>query len=212
MTKAQTLLQRAIAELKLTKVGYKELKLPASGHWAAALRLLDELHDQLQPPKPKPRGRVVLGPVTVGGASILDLDLTHITDGFHDGGSRWPALDDGLGHPGRRVIAPERVRITGHGRALRRSGAPNGQSINIAVGASGMEYWIGHIENPAPVGATVAKGGTLGVISANHEAPHVHVGINARKLLGHDLAHHADYTHGAPKIGVQLRAAGYATD
>lgn len=212
MTKAQQILAAAEAELKKTTVGYKALKLPVSGHWASALKLLDDLHHELTPPAPKPRGRVVLGPVIAGGHSILDQDLTHITDGMTDGGSVWPAFDDGVGHPGMKVLAPERLKITGHGQALRRSGRPNGKSINIAIGASGIEYWIGHLEDVAAIGAIVQKGGKIGVISANHEAPHVHFGINARTLLGRDLDHHANYTHGAPKVGVQLRAAGFTTD
>jgi hypothetical protein len=153
--------------------------------------------------------KVNLGPVIPGGQAMLLHDLTHITDGMDAGGSVWPAFDDGIGHPGMAVLAPEALTITGHGHAKRRDGNPNGLSINIAVGASKIEYWIGHLENLAPIGAKIKKGGQIASISPNHEAPHVHFGINALPLIGHDLDHHTDYTHGAPTVGAQLKAAGF---
>jgi len=210
MNRTQQLIDKAVAELKLTRYGYTELKAP-SGHWAAGLKLLAQARATLDPPK-RVQAKVDLGPIVRGGTSILQMDATHVTDGMNLHGSVWPALDDGFGHPGLTVIAPENVRVTGHGHAKRRDGRPNGVSINIAVGDSGIEYWIGHLDTTglAPVGAKVKKGGKLGVITANHEAPHVHLGINACKLLGgKDLLHHNDYTHGAPLIGLQLKNAGH---
>lgn len=200
---ARAHIRKAREELKLTRYGWPKSGKP-TGHMrnvdaelAAALR-------ELEPAKPK----LDLGPILAGGVPLLAFDLTHVTDGMDEHGSVWPALDTGIGHPGIAVIAPELVEVTGHGSAKRRDGTPNGRSINIAVGASGLEYWIGHVEQLAAVGAKVKRGGRLGVISANHEAPHVHVGINGRKLLGHDFAHHTNYSHGAPTIGAQLRNAG----
>ena len=201
---ARAHIRKALEELKLTRYGWPKSNKP-TGHMRNVEVELEAALHELAPAKPK----IDLGPIIAGGRPLLDQDLTHVTDGFDDHGSVWPALDDGIGHPGIVVIAPELVEITGHGRARRRDGNPNGQSLNIAVGASGLEYWIGHLENLAAVGAKVKPGGRLGTISPNHEAPHVHVGINARKVLGHDFAHHTNYTHGAPTIGVQLRSSGH---
>lgn len=194
-------LNAAKAQLRKTTRGYT----PTGVYWREAFALLDQLADDLSvPPAPKvPQ----LGPVVRGGKPILEQDLTHITGGLTAGGSVWPAFDEAIGRPGLTVIAPEAVTVTGHGRARRRDGNPNGQSINLAVGASGIEYWFGHLENLAPVGAKVKKGGRLGTISPNHEAPHVHVGINAKPLIGRDLDHHANYTHGATKVGLDLARA-----
>jgi len=206
-SRAQLLIARAEAELKQTRLGYKQLEGKPSGHWAQALKLLGQASAAAGPPPKPPAPKLNLGPIVKGGVSILLQDLTHVTDGMDAGGSVWPALDDGVGHPGLAVLAPEALTITGHGHAKRRDGKPDGLSINIAVGASKLEYWIGHLADLLPVGTKVRKGQQLATISSNHEAPHVHLGINAIPLLGHDLAHHDNYTHGAPKIGAQLLQA-----
>lgn len=135
------------------------------------------------------------------GKPILEHDLTHATGGLPG----YPAFDDGF-RAGRVVIAPEPMRITRHGRARRRDGNPNGQSV-YATGSSGIRYWFGHVANPSPVGTTVKRGERFATISSNHEAPHLHVGIDARPLIGHELKHHTDYTHGAPTVGAQLTRA-----
>jgi hypothetical protein len=202
--KAQTLIDQALAELKLTKYGWPKTNKP-TGHMENVVTLLGKARASLDPPPKPPKPKVDLGPVIKGGVPILQQDLTHETGGL----TGFPAFDDGIGHPGMVVIAPETVTITGHGHAVRRDGTPNGLSLNLAVGASGIRYWIGHLENLAPIGAKVKKGGQLATISPNHEAPHVHVGIDAAGLIGHELLHHTDYTHGAPTVGAQLKAAGF---
>jgi hypothetical protein len=155
------------------------------------------------PPTPKPP-KVNLGPVINGGKTILDQDLTHRTDGVPG----FAAFDDGIGHPGMAVIAPEALTITDHGSAVRRDGTPDGGSV-YATGSSGIRYWIGHVENRAAIGMKIQKGATFCTISPNHEAPHVHWGLDASALIGHELIHHDDYTHGAPTVGEQLRKAGF---
>lgn len=142
-----------------------------------------------------------LGPVVQGGKSMLRHDLTHVTGGLDD----YPAFDDGFA-AGMEVIAPEALTVTRHSSARRRDGNPNGKAL-YATGESGLLYWFGHIENMAPVGARLAKGERVGVVSANHEAPHVHVGVDGRELLGRQFESHDDYTHGAPTIGSQLEQA-----
>lgn len=168
-------------------------------HWKRAHRELEKLKNGLQP-KPKVPA---LGPVIPGGKTILEQDLTHETGGV----PHHPAFDDAVGRPGLNVLAPESLLVERVGRAARRDGSPNGKSIH-ALGASGIHYWFGHVEDPAPPGTRVGKGRKIGTISANHEAPHVHVGMDGRKLLGGaDFEHHTNYTHGAPTVGAQLLKA-----
>ena len=191
-------LAKARKHLRQTTRGYNE----TGSEWKAALAALDELARDLAPPKP-PSKVPNLGPVVKGGVSLLLQDLTHATGGL-DG---YPALDDGFGHAGLTVIAPEQLTVTRHSSARRRDGRPNGKAF-YATGRSGIRYWFGHVDSPPPVlGKTYRKGAFLAVVSPNHEMPHLHVGIDAKPLIGRELVHHADYTHGAPKIGAQLAKA-----
>lgn len=146
-----------------------------------------------KPPKPKP-AVPNLGPVYVGGQSILHHDLTHETDGLPG----YPAFDDGW-VAGRQVIAPEDMVIT-------RIGSAQGGSSVYATGRSLMRYWFGHVALPSPLGP-VKKGRAFAVISSHESPPHVHVGIDAKPLIGHELIHHTDYSHGAPTVGAQLTKA-----
>lgn len=153
-----------------------------------------------------------LGPFVEGGKSVLEHDLTHPTGGL-DG---YPALDDGW-TAGTPIIAPEPLRVYRASSARRRDGRPNGKAF-YARGVSKIEYWIGHTSDVPPIslrarltkgraGPLVPRGARLTTISANHEQPHGHLGINAKALIGRELEHHTDYTHGATPIGEQLRKA-----
>ena len=142
-----------------------------------------------------------LGPVLRGGRCILDQDLTHPTSGLKG----YPAFDDGFGRAGASVIAPEALEVTKIGSTVRRNGKTNGKSVH-ALGASGIKYWFGHLEQVPKAGDVLGKGAKIGVISPNHEVPHVHVGIDARALIGHELVHKLTYAHGAPSVGLQLKA------
>lgn len=201
MTDKQRLakLKVAVSALKKTKEGYK----PTGPHWRKAMLIFAELEHDLSPSKVP-----ALGPVTRGGKSVLLQDLTHTTGGFPNANSTsvMPAFDDGIGKAGGPVFAPEALTVTRQSSARRRDGNPNGKAF-YATGASGIKYWFGHTDRAPTVGAKFKKGAVMAAISENHEAPHVHVGMDARSLLGHDLAHHTNYTHGAPKVGVQLAAA-----
>lgn len=175
----------------------RALRLLERDRRADAVKVLAGLLRDLEPPAPS--GAPALGPVVPGGRSILLEDLTHETGGLPG----FPAFDAGFGHPGLAVLAPELLTVTKIGRAVRRDGSPDGKSVH-ATGRSGLRYWIGHVENVPAIGAKIAKGKRLATISPNHEVPHVHVGINADSVLGHELEHHTDYTHGAPTLGAQL--------
>ena len=196
MTDKQRLakLRAAMATLKKTTHGYT----PAGTFWHTAFDLLEELEADLAARPPVP----VLGPVVKGGQSVLRHDLTHATDGLPG----YPAFDDGIGLPGAAVLAPEHLTVTRQSSARRRDGTPNGKAF-YATGSSKLKYWFGHVDQAPPVGTKFLKGQKMVAISENHEAPHVHVGINAVDLIGHELAHHTNYTHGAPTVGVQLAKA-----
>ena len=163
------------------------------------ISLLEVAAEQVaeSPPESKP-ALPDLGPVVAGGKSVLDHDLTHATGGL-DG---YAAFDDGW-RAGLAVVAPEALTVTRLSSARRRDGDPNGRAF-YATGASKIRYWFGHVDDPPAVGARFKKGQKLAVISANHEEPHLHVGVDASALIGRELEHHTDYTHGAPTVGAQL--------
>ena len=86
------------------------------------------------------------------------------------------------------------------------SGAQGGNAFYI-TGASGIRYWVGHITSVPALNKRFAKGAKMTAISADHPVPHVHLGVDARKLLGHHLISATNYTHSAPAIGIQLAKA-----
>jgi hypothetical protein len=173
------LLESALGELRKTKGGFVSAG-QTGGHWQLAMQRLDALEEDLKA-MPEPgelAGVPKLGPIWNGGTSLLQHNCTHQTDGL----PLFPGMDDGW-HAGREIIAPEDLEITRHSSAVRRDGTPNGKAVH-AKGKSGIRYWFGHIENIPPEGAKLSKGERIGVISANHEVPHVHLGINIENLVG----------------------------
>ena len=146
-----------------------------------------------QPPTPKPPVPV-LGPIVSGGSSVLDMRLTHDTDGIPG----YPAFDDGW-IAGRLVVAPEKLTVT------EQSGAQGGDAF-FCRGASGMRMWVGHVLSAPPTGRTFERGeamATLANLPSYQGGPHVHLGLNAR-ALGVEL-HATGYGPG-PTVGEQLRA------
>lgn len=144
------------------------------------------------PPVPTPIP--ALGPCIAGGKSVLDHDLTHATSGL----SGYPAFDDGW-YIGVACIAPEDMVVT------KQSSAQGGDAF-YARGKT-CDWWFGHVHRAPATGTRFKKGERFALIGADHPRPHLHVGINTYRLIGRELIHHTDYTHGAPKIGVQLAAA-----
>jgi hypothetical protein len=212
---APTATQRAFnaSMTALVKAAQADAGLPQSG-WVGP-RLMEELraadafdtlavslleqyadeHERDVPP---------LGPIVSGGTSVLLHDLTHRTAGFprpgHD--TYYPAFDDGFGRTGAGVLAPEPLVVT------RQSSAQGGDAF-YAEGVSGLRYWIGHVAAAPATGSRWGKGqamARIGAIGAGDGGPHVHVGIDAKAVIGRDLLHHTNYTHGAPTVGVQLKA------
>lgn len=182
------LLRSAMADLRKTTKGYTVA--PNGTHWRRAFGKLDRLQADLgRAPVPN------LGPIVAGGTPLLLQDCTHLTSGL-----QWPALDDGFA-VGRAVVAPEACVVYDN-----TSSAQGGDAFYVR-GASGIDYWVAHITTVPALGAKFAKGATMTRISADHPRPHVHLGIDARPLIGKHLVAHTNYTHGAPKIGVQLTRA-----
>lgn len=187
MTDKQRLAKLLQAEraLKRTQVGYH----PQGVHWRTAMRLIDEVQADLAAPVVP-----ALGPIVQGGKSVLLHDCTHITTGLG-----WPAFDDGFGAD-NVVVAPEACVVDDD-----TSGSHGGDAFYIK-GASGLRYWVAHITTVPKKGTRFAKGKRMTTTAHINigGGSHVHLGIDARPLLGHHLVSHTNYTHGAPRIGVQL--------
>ncbi len=190
------LLATARGHLARTQQGHVQYKETGKGsEWKAADAALDKLAKDLAgPPVPD------LGPVWLGGKSVLLQDLTHATTGI----PLYPAFDDAF-NQGRVIVAPEPITVH-----LKDSSAHPGEAF-YAIGKSKLRYWFGHLDRDHPLGTKFAKGDAVGRVAANTVGggPHVHVGINVELLLGEgkQLIHHTNYTHGAPTVGAQLRKA-----
>jgi hypothetical protein len=180
----------------------KEAKLttgfdPKGGHWKKVLAGLSKLErDVLPPPVPKvPQ----LGPVIKGGRSILLEDCTHKTSGI----PYYSAFDTGFDRAGLEVVAPESLTITDD------TSSSQGGDAFYAVGASGLKYWFGHIGHVPKQGTKFRKGAVITKIADQSGTDHLHLGIDARPLIGKALLYGStgtgpDYTHGSPDIGRQL--------
>src|SRR5262249_20243191 len=138
-----------------------------------------------------------LGPVWNGGKSVLNQDLTHATGGLPG----FPAFDDCF-NAGVVIIAPE------PGEGYQQSSANPGDPFYFQ-GDSKLRYWFGHLTSSPANGARFAKGAKLSTVLDHNVGggPHVHVGIDAVPLIGHELQHHTNYSHGAPTVGQQLAEA-----
>lgn len=191
------LLRAAMKELKLTSQGYVQWVAEGKegGHWAKAMLSLNKLEKDLVP-VPIPQ----LGPIWMGGPSVLTHDLTHVTAGI----PLYPAFDDAFVQ-GRVIIAPENLEV------IPPLTSSNPGEAFYARGRSKLKYWFGHLDRSHGIGARFSKGDAIGRVAANNigGGPHCHCGINAEAILGagKQFLHHTDYTHGAPTIGAQLRTA-----
>lgn len=184
--------------------------IPATGNigqatWDVLWPLLDDYHRWQYrlwtvPIIPKRLPVPDLGPLYSGGASVLLHQLTHNTDGI----PYYPAYDDGW-LAGRTVLAVEDLTVT------KASSSLPGDAF-YATGKSKIAYWYGHLVTAPGVGRSFRKGDAVGKI-AWQKAPHVHLGIDARPLIGHTLLYgadgygHPDYSYGSPTVGTQLREA-----
>lgn len=150
-------------------------------------------------PIPKPNPVPDLGPLYQGGASVLYHSLTHNTDGIPN----YPAFDDGW-IAGRTIWAAEDMVVT------QASGSTPGDAF-FATGKSKLKYWYGHLSQAPWVGRTFRKGQAVGTIIYQPSGKsHVHLGIDARPLIGHSFlygatGHGPDYTYGSPTVITQLK-------
>lgn len=193
--------------------------IPATGNigqatWDVLWPLLDDYHRWQYriwtvPVIPKPIPMPDLGPLYVGGASVLQHQLTHNTDssldpsdGPYDLAEFYPAYDDGW-ISGRTVLAIEDLVVT-------RSSSANPGDAFYATGKSSIRYWYGHLISAPGVGREFRKGEPVGSIAFQpNDRSHVHLGIDTRPLIGHKLlygatGHGPDYTYGSPTVGAQL--------
>jgi hypothetical protein len=190
------LLNKARVSLEKTSQGYVQWieEGQRGGHWRDAIVALDKLEADLRPSPLAP-----LGPVWIGGKSVLDHDLTHATSGV----PLYPAFDDAF-NQGRVIVAPEALTVT-------RSSSSHPGLAFYATGKSKIRYWFGHLDRTHPSGTKFAKGDAVGKVAANAigGGPHVHVGVNVELLLGNgkQLVHKTSYQHGAPTIRAQLERA-----
>lgn len=191
------LLLAAKRELVATKQGFVQWDENHSGtHWPRAMAALAKLEADLRP-DPVPQ----LGPIRRGGKSLLAYQLTHNTDGI----PLYPAFDDNWG-AGSISIAPEPLVVVSPYTSS------NPGAAFYARGASGIDYWIGHLTSSPRIGRRFARGEEIGRSVAQTGAEHTHWGINVERLLGKGKqlkygrnGNGPDYTYGAPAIGVQLR-------
>lgn len=149
------------------------------------------------PVTPEPPPMPELGPLYIGGASVLNHQLTHNTDGI----LYYPAYDDGWVY-GRTVLAVEKMTIT-------KASSANPGDAFYARGVSGLEYWYGHLISAPGVSSKFEKGEPVGKIANQGSRSHIHLGLDARPLVGHTLLYGAngngpDYTYGSPTVGAQL--------
>lgn len=95
-------------------------------------------------------------------------ESTHPTSGLEDQG--FTSAIDIMGKAGTIVGAPEAGIVV----YFHPTGAQGGGSMLLRT-PSGREYWIGHIANGVKAGTRVKRGQRIADISADHDAPHVHL-------------------------------------
>lgn len=91
---------------------------------------------------------------------------THITDGLDWNHGKKTAIDI-MGSAGTPVIVPFNGVVESWGSAQ------GGEAMYLRD-ANGRRYWLGHIENRIPVGASFNAGTIVASISPKHATPHVH--------------------------------------
>jgi hypothetical protein len=193
------LVKDAKKHLKLTAKGWIEKPVGGGTEWQAAMESLNKLEKDLAA---KP-GWANIGPITKPGASLLDMSLTHKTEGI----PLYPAVDLAWG-AGVPMYAPEACTVF-----LKDTSASPGEALYLK-GASGLLYWWGHLDRDHPLGKKFTKGALIAktVNQPPGMTDHGHVGVNAEKYLGSGkqlkygrTGNGPDYTTGSPRIRVQLQ-------
>lgn len=195
------LLREAEKHLKLTQKGWLEKPVGGGSEWEAAMEALHKVEKDLAAVP----GWANVGPITKPGASLLDMRLTHQTVGI----ALFPAVDLAWG-AGVAMYAPEPVTVF-----KKDTSASPGEALYL-LGASGLQYWWGHLASDHPLGTKFRKGAL--VARTVNQPPgmidHGHVGVNAEKYLGPgkqlkygSTGHGPDYTTGSPTIRHQLQEA-----
>jgi hypothetical protein len=102
----------------------------------------------------------IIGPVYLGGISLLDYDLTHATSGI----PLFPAFDTAFSS-GVSIIAPEDVVVD-----TRHTSSNPGHAVYL-TGKSGLRYWVGHLDRDWPLGTIRRRGELLGSTPRSSSAP-----------------------------------------
>jgi hypothetical protein len=191
------LVKDAKKHLKLTAKGWLEKPVGGGSEWQAAMESLNKLEKDLAA---KP-GWANIGPITKPGASLIDMSLTHKTEGI----PLYPAVDLAWG-AGVPMYAPEACEVF-----LKDTSASPGEALYLK-GVSGMMYWWGHLDRDHALGTKFSKGALVARTVNQSGTDHGHVGVNAEKFLGAGkqlkyvrTGTGPDYTTGSPRIRAQLQ-------
>ena len=163
--------------------------------WAHADAYSKYAYKRYTPPSSIPD----LGPLTQGGRDLLDLRLTHPSSGFPNPAhpdSVFPAIDAGW-ITGLDVYAVEPMVVT-------QASSANVGDAFYAMGESDIEYWYGHLVVAPSVGREFSAGQKVGDIAPHSNGSHVHMGMNAKRLIGKEFVY--GYSLGVPTVGQQLEA------
>jgi hypothetical protein len=194
------LVRDAKKHLKLTKKGWLEPPVGTGTEWDSAMESLGKLEKDLAAAP----AWANVGPITKPGASFLDMQLTHKTDGI----PLYPAVDMAWGS-GTPMYAPEACEVH-----LKDTSSAPGEALYLK-GKSGLLYWFGHLDRDYALGKKFTKGQFIANTAYQPaKKAHGHVGVNAEVFLGNGkqlkygrTGNGPDYTSGSPKIRTQLAAA-----
>lgn len=116
--------------------------------------------------------RKLAGLPPVKGALQLPLSFrgTHITDGLDWSRGKKTAVDI-MARAGTPVLSPVA------GTVIRWGSAQGGEALYLDDDDPDKEpdFWLGHVEDRAPVGTRVRRGQKIARISGNHPRPHAHL-------------------------------------
>jgi|SoiMethySBSTD1v2_1073268.scaffolds.fasta_scaffold98001_7 hypothetical protein len=127
-----------------------------------------------------------LGPVFLGGKSVLDMRMTHLTSGISD----YVAYDDAFS-AGADVVAPENLKVT-------EASSSNPGDAFYAVGNSKIKWWFGHLVTAPSVGRTFNKGQKMGDVMQTSQGggSHLHVGMDVRAITNGKCLKYGTYGNG----------------
>jgi len=115
------------------------------------------------------------GAIVPGGASLLDHDMTHLTDGL-----KWPAVDAGW-ETGKPVLAHADCEVYDN-----TSSSQGGNAFYI-IDEYDCKHWVAHITKVPKLNKSFSKGDEMTNISSDHDRPHVHWATDTTALIKKQL-------------------------